>query len=568
MPEPAPAAAPPADARRDRRARARRPARRRLRRRRAHRVAVRARRPPVPAAPACPPSTCRSPTRDTATSQVLLRSADGDVRRLRVDRPAPGRAVDLHGGPARHRRVGHRAGVRGHQRALRRHRRRERGRRRPARRRACRSPSTGSSTAPSTAWSRSRRIAWATHAQHRPGGPRAGGDARRAARRSACAGWRPGASRRAATARACDVVMVGVPVGAPVVDIPEAERFLRLGTCSLDGDPVVLNERQWLWPLPLRNDCPEVLPGQLRLRGAGPRRRAAWSASSTRPRTRASRAPSAGSGGRARSTRTARSRCPTPRTRSRSAGLDRCFGADGTFALGGRVPAGPRDRRDVPRRRAARGQPGGGGPVTAHPRRPTWATTVATDGARDVPLQDRTARHHRLRGRRPATPRARAGGDADRRSPARPTEQRLLLCVVAAARRRPTRRSPSRTSTPRRRSPTSRSRVTGGRAGGWRIEPVFDPPELSMFMVKVGPARADRLRRPGRVRGVPAAARSACPGADAPARFCAIGYDDAEQRVRARVPGPALGHALRVTAPRFRSGGRCLRPRSGRTTSR
>ncbi|MEO5964167.1 MAG: trypsin-like peptidase domain-containing protein, partial [Candidatus Limnocylindrales bacterium] len=57
-----------------------------------------------------------------------------------------------------------------------------------------------------------------------------------------------------------DVIMTGAPVGAPIVDIPEAERYLRLGTCSLDTNPVRINERLWLWSA-LRNDCPEVLPG-------------------------------------------------------------------------------------------------------------------------------------------------------------------------------------------------------------------------------------------------------------------------------------------------------------------
>ena len=48
-------------------------------------------------------------------------------------------------------------------------------------------------------------------------------------------GWRPEPPPRAAGQ--LDVVMLGVPVGAPLVAIPEEERYLRLGTCSLDADP-------------------------------------------------------------------------------------------------------------------------------------------------------------------------------------------------------------------------------------------------------------------------------------------------------------------------------------------
>ena len=73
-------------------------------------------------------------------------------------------------------------------------------------------------------------------------------------------GWRPEAPPAGGGA-SLDVVMVGVPVGSPVAAIPDAERYLRLGTCSLDADGVVVIERDWLWTGALRNDCPEVVPG-------------------------------------------------------------------------------------------------------------------------------------------------------------------------------------------------------------------------------------------------------------------------------------------------------------------
>ncbi len=57
------------------------------------------------------------------------------------------------------------------------------------------------------------------------------------------------------------IVNVAAPVGAPVVDLPDDQRFLRLGTCTVEGDPVGLVERQWRWWTAIRNDCPDVWPG-------------------------------------------------------------------------------------------------------------------------------------------------------------------------------------------------------------------------------------------------------------------------------------------------------------------
>ncbi|MEI7742402.1 MAG: hypothetical protein WCK58_01490, partial [Chloroflexota bacterium] len=117
------------------------------------------------------------------------------------------------------------------------------------------------------------------------------------------------------------------------------------------------------------------------------------------------------------------------------------------------------------------------------------------------------------------------------------TGQRLLLCVIGGPTSTPDASwQPARfatvwvayiDTTP----PTAdiRFSVNGNAKNGWRIEPVFNPPELSLFLVKGGPAKTTDCADPADYApyrrfpiDVPASA--------APYRYCAIGFDDADNR--------------------------------------
>jgi hypothetical protein len=107
------------------------------------------------------------------------------------------------------------------------------------------------------------------------------------------------------------------------------------------------------------------------------------------------------------------------------------------------------------------------------------------------------------------------------------TEQRLLLCVAADEPGGFARASIAAayidTTSP---AVATRFAVSGSKRDGWTIEPVFNPPELSLFTIKGGPAGTTDCKDPGGYgpyRRIPINVSAD----EAPYRFCAIGYDDA-----------------------------------------
>jgi len=336
-------------------------------------------------------------------------------------------------------------------------------------------------------------------------------------------GWRPEALPAGGGA-SVDVVMLGVPVGAPVVDIPEDQRFLRLGTCSLDADAVLLNERQWLWPHALRNDCPEVLPGNS---GSAVLDRSTGGLIGLINTTtyKGEQGAECWLGRPCEVTDSGESSLPDTSYAQPVAGIEGCFGPDGMFALSAGCPLDPGGGITSLDGAPLAVNPATRDPVSGAPSQATWRTTV-------VPAGTTTAYRYKI-GPIAGTACADEAGYGAAIPVATPiddplptTEQRLLLCVVADG------GSPANAAiavafidtTP----PDAQIRfsVDGNASSGWRIEPLFNPPELSMFMVKVGPSRATDCADPaGYVpyRRIPVNV----PGAQAPARFCAIGYDDA-----------------------------------------
>jgi hypothetical protein len=320
-----------------------------------------------------------------------------------------------------------------------------------------------------------------------------------------------------------DVVMVGVPVGAPVVDIPEAERFLRLGTCSLDVDPVLLNERGWLWPNARRNDCPEVLPGNS---GSAVLDRATGGLVGLVSTTtfKGERGAECWLGRPCEVNEDGVASLPDTSYAQPVGGLAACFGPDGVFALGGSCPlhagGGITSLDGAP----LAVNPSAADPLTGAPSQATWATKVVTPAP--------TAYRYKI-GPLYGTECADEAGYSAPIASSIPiddelplAEQRLLLCVVAES------ATPGDAAIAVAYVDTTPPvadivfAVAGDRKAGWRIEPVFNPPELSLYLVKAGPAKTtDCADRDGYEphRRIPVDVA----GDAAPVRFCAIGFDDA-----------------------------------------
>jgi len=328
-----------------------------------------------------------------------------------------------------------------------------------------------------------------------------------------------------------DVVMVGIPVGLPPVDIAEAERYLRLGICSLDTEPVRVNERQWLWTGALRNDCPQVLPGNSgsAVLDAGTGRLVGLVNTTT---YLGENGAECWLGRPCESGEDGEVTLPDTSYAQPVGGIERCFVADGAFALGGECPL----------------QPGGGATIDGAPlavnptlepvlpdlpsSQATWATTIGGEGVthyrwKTGPLG--TLDCAADEGYSAPQPVATTIDDA-----LPTTEQRLLLCVVGGPSATPDTgwQAPANASIAVTYIDTTpplapvRFHVIGDEASGWRIEPVFNPPDLSDYFIKGGPARTTDCGdtdgyRP--YRRIPADVAAG----DAPYRFCAIGTDDA-----------------------------------------
>ena len=326
-----------------------------------------------------------------------------------------------------------------------------------------------------------------------------------------------------------DVILIGAPEGVPLADIPEAERYLRLSTCSLDTDPARIQEHVWLWPA-LRNDCPEVLPGN-----SGSPLIDIETASLVGILNTTTYKGEAGTpcalGRPCEITEDGEEALPDTSYAMPLGGLAGCFGTDGVFALGAGCGLDPGDGV------ALTGQPFSVNPSVPDPltgangRRTTWATGVEGAGFthyryKIVPLETGDCADG-------------AGyGDAvpvsqliDERLPLE--EQRLLLCVVGGPSASPdaawqtfanaTFAVTAIDTTPPT-VPIDFSKQ-GNAKDGWRIEPLFAPPELSMFLHKVGPARTTDCGDPHGYKEYRRIPMSVKPGG--PYRYCAIGFDDA-----------------------------------------
>jgi hypothetical protein len=201
-----------------------------------------------------------------------------------------------------------------------------------------------------------------------------------------------------------------------------------------------------------------------------------------------------------------------------------CFGTDGLFALGGGCPLDPGGGVTSLDGAPRAVNPAARDPLTGAATPGTWATTVVTAAP--------TTYRYKI-GPLATTRCADATGYSgpiattipiDDDLPA--SEQRLLLCAAAdgTALVNAAIAVVYIDTTP----PTAdiTFSVSGTKAQGWRIEPVFNPPELSMFVVKVGPSKTTDCADPD---GYVAYRRIALDvaGSAAPARVCAIGYDDA-----------------------------------------
>jgi hypothetical protein len=335
-------------------------------------------------------------------------------------------------------------------------------------------------------------------------------------------GW-PLQAIRGGTGASLDVVMLGVPVGAPIVDIPEAERYLRLGTCSLDVDPVILNERHWLWPEARRNDCPEVLPGNS---GSAILDRASGGLVGLINTTtyKGEKGAECWLGRPCEANEDGEASLPDTSYAQPVGALATCFGDDGVFALGDACPldagGGVTSLDGAP----IAVNPASTDPLTGAPSPVSWRTTVITPSP--------TTYRYKI-GPLATTACADEAGYSAPIATSIPidddlplTEQRLLLCAVAEG-------SPLGNAaiavayidtTPPAADVTFA--VTGSKAEGWRIEPVFNPPELSVFMIKLGPAKSTSCADS---KGYEAYRRFPLDvaGDKAPARFCAIGFDDA-----------------------------------------
>ncbi len=342
-------------------------------------------------------------------------------------------------------------------------------------------------------------------------------------RGSGLRGWRPQAVEGGA-GTSVDIVMVGVPVGAPVVDIPEDQRYLRLGTCSLDVTPVVLNERQWLWPAALRNDCPEVVPGNS---GSAVLDRATGGLLGLINTTtyKGEAGAECWLGRPCEVNEDGEASLPDTSYAQPVGGLGSCFADEGQFAVGDGCPldagGGVTSLDGAP----LAVNPAASDPLTGKPSQTTWTTTVGTagpttyrykigplDGTRCVDEAGYSA---------PIATTIPIDDDLPR------TEQRLLLCAIAEGSRLADAAIAVAYIDTTPPGADIAFSVSGSKVDGWSIEPVFNPPELSMYLVKVGPARTTDCADPdGYVayRRIPVNVA----GDEAPARLCTIGYDDAK----------------------------------------
>lgn len=343
-------------------------------------------------------------------------------------------------------------------------------------------------------------------------------------------GWRPVSVADLGSASR-DVLMLGVPVGAPVIDIPENQRYLRLGACSMDTEAVVLNERQWLWTSALRNDCPEVVPGN-----SGSALLDAQTGLLVGLINTTTFKGEAGAecwlGRPCEVSADGEVAMPDTSYAQPVAGIDRCFDAAGAFALGDACPLDPGTGATIDGAPIAVNPGAGPDPFTGRAPQTTWATTV---GGTDV------AYYRAKIGPAGTTACADEAGYGDPVPVATAidealptTEQRLLLCVVGGATA-----TPDATWQPARfasawiayidTTPPTADIVFGSQGDakdGWRIEPIFNPPELSSFAIKGGPVKTTDCADPagyGPYRRFP----TSVDASEAPYKFCAIGYDDA-----------------------------------------
>jgi hypothetical protein len=328
------------------------------------------------------------------------------------------------------------------------------------------------------------------------------------------------------------LVIVGAPVGAPIVDIPDAQRFLRAGTCASGESGLRVNEWVWLWDPMTADTCPEILPGN--------------SGSPVLDRTTGSlvglvNTTTYGSGG-GEDCWQGRPCAVTPSGEVVAAdtnyavpldALAACFDGGGRFVLGGDCTLD--DGMDVQL---------SGTPIVTNPRIPdpmgapnpsTLQTTVA-------PAEGSGQTHYRYAygplGTTDCTDEAAYGpvrGIAAAPlidDPLPTTEGRVLLCVVGG---------PSPTPDAAWQSPTHASfavvyvdttaptqpvdfAVNGSATDGWTVEPIFDTPTYSAFDVKGGPAAATDCDDPAGYapyRRFPLFVDAS----EAPYRYCAIGYD-------------------------------------------
>jgi hypothetical protein len=336
-------------------------------------------------------------------------------------------------------------------------------------------------------------------------------------------GWRP--VEAADTTGTQDVLMLGIPVGTPLADIPEDERFLRLGTCTQDDEPVRVNERHWLWTAARRNDCPQVLPGNSGSAVLDPSTGRLLSLISTTT-FKGEQGAECWLGRPCESYEDGEVVVPDTSYAQPVAGLTTCFAADGTFSAG--LDGCPLTTGPGPTLEGAplAVNPSAPAPVDGMPAgQTTWDTTVSGAGftayrwkvgplgAVDCAVED---------GYSEPTPVARKIS-----APLPPTEQRLLLCVAADVPGGLEQASIAvayvDTTPP---GAPIRFNTTGDATDGWRIEPAFQPPELSFFLVKGGPAGTTDCADAGDYAPYRRIALDV-PPEEAPFRYCAIGYDDA-----------------------------------------
>lgn len=342
------------------------------------------------------------------------------------------------------------------------------------------------------------------------------------------------------------LAIVGAPVGVPIVNIPDDERYLRIGTCPSGALGLTVNERQWRWSGMTANACPEILPGNSgspmldRVTGT-----LVGLINTTTHGSEGSEDCWLGRPcevGPAGEVARADTNYAVP-----VAALSACFDSSGRFTLGGSCTLDPGGGVELAGAPLAV-NPSAPDPLTGEPRQTTWATEVSSPAGAALT-------HYRYKiGPLGTTSCADDSGYGDVLTIAEtptindplPTPgQRLLLCVVGGPGPEPDGawQAPANASiavayidTTAPTQPVEFS-VGGDRSTGWSIEPIFDPPTYSLFLIKGGPATStDCADRGGYLvyRRIPMAVE----GSEAPFRFCAIGFDDANNE------GPTGGQVL------------------------